>query len=79
MNAPRSLLLAAIAGFIMTGCGNSDEPPKPPPQSKPQGTVFDGMISQKERARKGVEDAMQKNKEKLEQSMQKNEPEHPAE
>ena len=66
-----------MSALLISACNRPEAPPKKPPP--PQGTVFDGMISQKERARKGVEDAMEKNKEKLEQSMKQNEVATPAE
>jgi hypothetical protein len=66
-------LAALTAGFmlILSSCGNKDRNPDPPPKPVGQNNIAGDLVATKDRARDGVNKAMEENQKKLDEAMRK--------
>ena len=60
--------IAIASTLSLTGCGDRDREVKPVEE-----TVFGDMVDNKRRAQEGVDNAMEANKQKLDEAMKKQE------
>jgi hypothetical protein len=73
----RSLHAASLAALsagiilILSGCGDKDRNPDPPPKPVGQNNIAGDLIATKDRARDGVNKAMEENQKKLDDAMHK--------
>jgi hypothetical protein len=69
MNRTLSLLSAAALAMLVAACGKTSEPPKPKTPPPPKETVFDGMISNKQRAQQTTDRATEVDRQNHEAAM----------
>jgi hypothetical protein len=66
----RTLSRSAIAlVLVVAACGKSTEPPKPQTPPPPKETVFDGLVSNKERAQQTTDRAAEVDRQNHEAAM----------
>jgi len=68
MGNSHKLILMTMLACGVVACGKSGEEPKPPPVKD---TVFGDLVATKEKAKQKTEEAMELNRQKLEDSMKK--------